>query len=266
MKFAQLVLPAAAAGLAQASHDFRKFSCHDNGDGTYNVSAALNCDSTCDDCDIRTVHASPLCFEDDHFGVVEYLEVSCTGGALGDATIYYGDGLVAGLGDAGCEDSAFAQETVLLGDDECTEDDHDDHHDDDHDFRKFSCHDNGDGTYDVTVSLDCDSTCDDCGVTTEHASPLCFEDDHDGVVEYVAVSCTAAGLGDATIYHGDGLGAGLGNAGCVDEAFVQETVALVADECTQDEHDLEVVVADAGHLVCALAAAAALVAFVATIA
>ncbi len=53
---------------------------------------------------------------------------------------------------------------------------------------------------------------------------------------------------------------------CADEAFVQETVALVADECTQDEHDLEVVVADAGHLVCALAAAAALVAFVATVA
>ncbi len=42
-------------------------------------------------------------------------------------------------------------------------------------------------------------------------------------------------------------------------------MALVADESTQDEHDLEVVVVDAGRLDCALAAAAAaaLVAFVA---
>lgn len=212
------VLPVVASNMADTSDEYLQVVCGEEGYTLY-----IGCNMDCSSClETRTGTSVTDCFEETHDDETHYVDVNCAANNSAATIRVY-----AGVNVTGCDSSAAEIETQEVASQECVIDEHghDDHSEEEEDAHiSVSC--NSDGSF--SFQRGCDEGCSDCEDELTGSTGQCYEESHDGEVEFIRVECDGTVGGNVSVFTSLAL--------CEAADASGDTEQFESGLCYEDEH------------------------------
>ena len=211
------VLPVVASDIADMSDEYLQVVCSDEG-----FMLHIGCNMDCSSClETRTGTSITDCFEEGHDDETHYVDVNCAANNSA-ATIR----VHKGANVTGCDSSATEIEIQEVVSQECVIDEHGHNEHAEHEEEahiSVSCNSGGSFSF----QRGCDEGCSECEDELTGSTGQCYEESHDGEVEFIRVDCDGTVGGNVSVYTS--------MASC-EAALDGDTDAFDSGVCYEDEH------------------------------